>query len=239
VEGLLLSILLLGCVLQGLLLVHFGRWIVFGLALTPIALPGAMPLMGFALFARQVGVRLTRLRANLSAVAGAVGLLGLWLVLYAAVTALFEKRSTAAFEVFSQTCDYTFSQIPIEKIPCSGHYLCTVAACGHPGLVKPLRWGRRRGIPVIVNRQLAIANAFEELLSERFPRFGRMARRTYDRFGLPICRFIRTPLAADCIYVCMKPLEWAFYAFLLLVDGHCPEERIARMYVNATDATSP
>ena len=64
----------------------------------------------------------------------------------------------------------------------------------------------------------------------RWPRFGRSLRGAYDRFGLPVSRVIQTPLAADAVYLAMKPLEWAFYVTLLLLDPEDPEKRIGRMY---------
>ena len=150
--------------------------------------------------------------------------------LYALIEAAIGRHRGAVFDVFTRTCGHTFSQLPIVHLPCSGHYLCTVAACGHPKLVRPLRLGQRGGQPIVVNRQLAMANAFEDLLHERFPRFGCAARRAYDRVGLPISRWVRHRLLADVIYVLMKPAEWAFYVFLLLFDPCDPEVRLARMY---------
>jgi hypothetical protein len=81
-----------------------------------------------------------------------------------------------------------------------------------------------------VNRQLQLANAFEDLLHERWPRLGRVARTTYDRLGLPISRYIRGAYAADLVYLAMKPAEWLFYLCLLLLDRSPPEARIDRMY---------
>ena len=77
---------------------------------------------------------------------------------------------------------------------------------------------------------MQIANAFEDLLHERWPRFGKFARAAYDRVGLPLSRWIRSPLAADVVYLAMKPAEWLFYVALLLLDPGQPETRIERMY---------
>ena len=38
------------------------------------------------------------------------------------------------------------------------------------------------------------------------------------------------PLAADAVYLIMKPLEWLFVAVLYLFDAK-PEDRIARQYL--------
>ena len=88
------------------------------------------------------------------------------------------------------------------------HYLCTVVLRGHEKLVRPTRMGLRREEKIVVNRQLCVANAFEQLLEERMPRFHRAVRKFYDTYGYPISRHIRTPLAADAVYLMMKPLEW-------------------------------
>jgi hypothetical protein len=162
------------------------------------------------------------------AIAGSPLVLGV----YALAMALVERRWTAAARVFTQTCDHTFSQLPILHPPpvSDCHYLCTVAAQGHARLVRPERFGRRGGGVIVVNRQLAVANAFEDLLHTRWPRFGALARRVYDRLGWPVSRWIRSPWAADAVYLAMKPAEWSFYLVLLLLDRGPPEARIDRMY---------
>ena len=81
-----------------------------------------------------------------------------------------------------------------------------------------------------MNRQLALANAFEDLLHERWPRFGKWARRVYDRVGWPLSRSIQSRWASDLVYLAMKPAEWIFYVALLLLDRASPERRIERMY---------
>ena len=81
-----------------------------------------------------------------------------------------------------------------------------------------------------MNRQLAVANAFEDLLHERWPRFGAAARRTYDALGLPVSRWIRWRWAADLVYLAMKPAEILFYLVLRATDTGDPEARIDRMY---------
>jgi len=152
------------------------------------------------------------------------------IALYAFLMAVWRHSLGAAIHAFTQTCgDGTFGAL-VPPVCQDEHYLCTIAAQGHPWLVRPQRWGRRHGRPILVNRQLAIANAFEDLLQERWPRFGRWVRRTYDRLGLPISRYLRWRWMADICYVAMKPAEWGFLLTLLLLDRTAPEERIARMY---------
>jgi hypothetical protein len=151
---------------------------------------------------------------------------------YALAAALIQHDRYGAVAAFTQTCNHTFSRIPLEHMPVHGdcHYLCTVAARGHTWLARPERIGVRRGRPILVNRQLAIANAFEDLLHERWPRFGAFARRTYDKLGYPVSKYIRSRWLADVVLILMKPAELAFFVFLLLADRRSPEQRIDRMY---------
>ena len=90
--------------------------------------------------------------------------------------------------------------------------------------------GVRHGHEVIVNRQLCIANAFEEVIREKTPRFHRAVRSFYDRYGFPVAKLIRKKWQADVVYIIMKPLEWVFLVVLYLVDVH-PENRIAVQYM--------
>lgn len=105
-----------------------------------------------------------------------------------------------------------------------------MAARGHSWLVRPTRLGTRGGRPILVNRQLQVANAFEDLLHHRWPAFGRWCRRWYDRLGWPLSRHIQSAWRADLVYLLMKPAEWGFYLALLLLDVDAVERRIARMY---------
>lgn len=137
----------------------------------------------------------------------------------------------APIRAFTDTADWTFSkQIPPPPLEYEGHYLCTVAAGGHKGVVKPLRYGTRRGATIVVNRQLCIANAFEEYIQEKAPVFHGFIRGVYDKYGYPISKHITTPIRADVVYVIMKPLEWLFLIFLYLFDIR-PEQRISRQYL--------
>lgn len=148
----------------------------------------------------------------------------------AGVLTLFGQTPDALIRAWTETADWTFSQkIPPPNVWMDEHYLCTVAAGGHPRLVKPLRLGRRHGHTVLVNRQLCVANAFEGLLEEKTPRLHRAVRGFYDRTGYPIARHIRSPYAADAVYVLMKPLEWLFLLVLYAADPR-PEDRIAVQY---------
>ena len=115
-----------------------------------------------------------------------------------------------------------------------GHYLCTVAAGGHRKIVKPQRMGRRHGHDIVVNRQLCVANAFEQILQEKTPVFHKAVRSFYDKYGLPVSKLIRKPLTADIVYIIMKPLEWLFLIVLYMTDAE-PEKRIAVQYLPEKD----
>ena len=143
---------------------------------------------------------------------------------------LFGQGPDGIVQAFTMTADWTFSkQIPPPPIDYDGHYLCTVAAGGHQKIVKPLRFGKRLGQPIIVNRQLCIANAFEELIAEKTPSFHKKLRHFYNTHGYPLSRLITSPAKADAVYILMKPLEWFFLLILYLFDPN-PESRIARQY---------
>ena len=147
-----------------------------------------------------------------------------------AVLTLFGQAPDSIIQAWTQTSDWTFSQQTAPpNLPMDMHYLCTVAAGGHRSLVKPIRMGKRHGHWVLVNRQLAIANAFEELLQQRMPRLHRVIRYAYDHYGYPIANHIRSPWAADAVWLLMKPAEWFFLVALYLFDCK-PENRIAVQY---------
>ena len=147
------------------------------------------------------------------------------------ILALFGQAPDAAIKAFSETANYTFStKIPPQNVFYDEHYLCTVAAGGHRRVVKPIRMGRRHGHDVVVNRQLMVANAFEQILEEKTPTFHKHVRGFYDRYGFPIARLIKSKYVADIIWFIMKPLEWFFLFVIYLVDVN-PEDRIARQYL--------
>ena len=156
--------------------------------------------------------------------------------LLTAVLVLAGQRPDAAVQAFLDTSDWTLStQQSPPMVSSGGHYLCTVAAGGHRRLVRPQRRGVRHGGPVVVNRQLSVANAFEEVLGERLPRTHRAVRGFYDRCGLPVAEHVTTAWRADVVYLVMKPLEWLFLAVLYASDRH-PEQRIVRQYLPGAPA---
>lgn len=143
---------------------------------------------------------------------------------------IFGQGADGFIKAFTMTADWTFStQTPPPPIAYDGHYLCTVAAGGHKKVVKPLRYGKRIGYYIVVNRQLLVANAFEDLIAEKIPKFHKAVRGFYNKYGYPISRHITTPFRADIVYILMKPLEYIFTFSLYLFDNH-PENRIAVQY---------
>ena len=144
---------------------------------------------------------------------------------------LFGQAPDSVIKAWTETADWTLSlkEAP-QNIEYDEHYLCTVAAGGHKKIVKPVRKGIRHGHKVIVNRQLCIANAFEQILEEKTPCFHKLVRGIYDRYGFPVARLIKSKWIADIIYILMKPLEWIFLAVIYMSDVH-PENRIATQYM--------
>lgn len=146
------------------------------------------------------------------------------------VLVLFGQKPDAVIRAFTETSDWTLSQkVAPQNVYYDEHYLCTVAAGGHEKIVKPKRLGVRHGHQVIVNRQLCVANAFEQVLEERTPRFHRRVRHVYDTYGFPVAKLIHSEYMADVVYFLMKPLEWMFLIVLYLTDAN-PENRIAIQY---------
>ena len=161
------------------------------------------------------------------------GLLFIWPLLgfLVCLLTLFGQQPDAVIKAWTETADWNLSnRAAPQNIYYDEHYLCTVAAGGHEKIVKPIRLGKRHGHMVIVNRQLCIANAFEQILEEKVPELHRKVRHFYDTYGFPIARKIHSPYIADGIYLLMKPLEYFFLLVLYTVDVK-PENRIAVQYI--------
>lgn len=147
---------------------------------------------------------------------------------------LFGQAPDSLIQAWTKSSGFNLSQkVSPQNLYYDEHYLCTAAAGGHRKVVKPQRMGIRHGHEVIVNRQLCVANAFEQVLEERTPKFHRVVRNFYDRYGFPVAKLIRSRYAADLVYILMKPLEWFFVIVLYLTDVH-PEDRIAMQYTGKT-----
>lgn len=147
------------------------------------------------------------------------------------ILTLLGQKPDAIILAFTQTYHYTFSELICtynHNTDC--HYLCTVAAQGHTKFVKPTRLGIRNGNSIVVNRQLLIANAFEDILEDKFPKIHRIVRRNYDKYGFPLSKYIKNKWSSDITYLVMKPLEWIFLIVIYCVDQK-PENRIAIQYI--------
>ncbi len=152
------------------------------------------------------------------------------LFIFTLILLLFGQDTDSLIKVFTDTTTWRFSQkMHPPVLDHEGHYICTVAACGNPKLVKPIRLGKRNGNVIIVNRQLQIANAFEEMIYDISPRIHKVIRRNYDKYGYNISTKINSSKASNITYVIMKPLEWIFLISLYLFCQK-PEEKIKEQY---------
>jgi hypothetical protein len=152
---------------------------------------------------------------------------------------LFGQKPDSIIRAFTDTYKHGFSQLDYlcDNVDCGGHFLCSVAAGGHREFVKPIRYGERNGSKIICNRQLLIANAFEELIEQKSPGVHHLVRRNYNKVGNVIHRYyfiFNNKLIADVVYIFMKPLELFFLLTLYTFDQR-PENRIARQYLSKTD----
>lgn len=151
------------------------------------------------------------------------------------ILVLFGQEVDSLTKVFTETTTWQFSQKTHPPyLDHNGHYLCTVAACGTPKVVKPIRIGIRHGEEIIVNRQLLIANAFEDIITKKYPRIHSIIRRNYDKYGYPLSKDINTKLKSNLTYILMKPFEWFFLLFIYLQDEN-PEKLINEQYKSNTD----
>lgn len=154
-----------------------------------------------------------------------------FLLLVVLVLILFGQDVESFPAVYTETATWKLSQClhPPTIDDRHGHYLCTVAALGSPELVRPIGIGQRHGRPIIVNRQLQIANAFEFMVEQVSPATHRVIRGYYDRYGLNLSKKIDTERLSNLTYVLMKPLEW-FFLLALYAYYSRPEKVIGRQY---------
>lgn len=152
---------------------------------------------------------------------------------------LFGQKPDSIIRAFTDTYKHGFSQLDhlCDNVHCGGHFLCSVAANGHKEIVNPIRYGERNGNKIICNRQLLIANAFEELVQQKLPETHKIIRLHYNKVGNAIHRhyhIFNKKLVSDCIYILMKPLE-IFFLLTLYTFYKRPENRIAKQYLNKLD----
>lgn len=156
-------------------------------------------------------------------------LVPIWIMIVA-ILMLFGQEADSISKVFTETTTWNFStKTHPPFLDHRGHYLCTVAICGDPKVVKPLRLGKRHGYEIVVNRQLLIANAFEELISESWPAAHKIIRGLYDKYGYPLSKKVTSVERSNLVYRLMKPLEY-FFLLCLYLYSEKPEEKIARQY---------
>ena len=154
---------------------------------------------------------------------------------------LFGQKPDTLIRAFTDTYKHGFSQLDYmcDNVQCGGHFLCSVAAKGHKSIVQPERYGERNGHKIICNRQLLVANAFEELMQDRLPFVHKQVRGQYNKVGNVVHRYyflFNNKFLADIVYLFMKPLEWLFLLVLYTVDKR-PEDRIAKQYLRMSDRT--
>ncbi len=155
------------------------------------------------------------------------------LLLLALILLLFGQKPDAFITAFTETYGHGLSQLACEVDCADEHYLCTIAAKGHGRVVRPLRYGYRQGRVIQVNRQLLVANAFEDLLERKMPATHQFIRYYYNRFGERAKRLflvLGNPWIADFVYLLMKPLDWFFRLVLYIFEAR-PENRIAMQYL--------
>ncbi|APU11907.1 hypothetical protein A5M85_16950 [Cellulophaga lytica] len=143
---------------------------------------------------------------------------------------LFGQDVNSITKVFTETTTWAFSQKMHPPIlDHKGHYLCTVAAKGDPKIVKPICLGKRHNRIIIVNRQLQVANAFEEMITDMSPGLHSFIRRNYDKYGYNLSLKINSKIGSNITYILMKPLEWIFLVTLYLFCVN-PEQKISKQY---------
>jgi len=147
---------------------------------------------------------------------------------------LFGHEPEYITKVFTDTATWRFSQqIHPPFLDHHGHYLCTVAAKGNPQIVKPIDIGIRRGRLLVVNRQLKVANAFEEMIQVFTPQLHRVIRNIYDKYGYNISTKINNERMSNLTYILMKPLEY-FFIICLYLFWKEPEKLISKQYKIST-----
>ena len=162
------------------------------------------------------------------------------IMVFSILLMLFGQKPDSLIRAFTETYKHGFSQLDhlCDNVECGGHFLCSVGANGHKGVVKPIRYGMRQGNKIICNRQLLISNAFEELIQEKLPYVHHVIRRNYNKVGDVVHRYygiFNNKYVSDFVYIVMKPFEWLFLLTLYTFDRK-PENRIAKQYLNSIDS---
>jgi hypothetical protein len=161
------------------------------------------------------------------------------LTIMSSLLLLFGQKADSIVRAFTDTYKHGFSQLNYMcyNVQCGEHFLCSVAANGHKKVVSPIRYGERNGSKIICNRQLLVANAFEEIIQQNLPKTHRIIRSQYNKIGKLIHKhyhIFNNKFISDMIYIIMKPLEMFFLVILYTFDRK-PENRIAKQYLNSKD----
>ncbi len=161
------------------------------------------------------------------------------IVVVSAILLIFGQRVDSIIASFTETYKHGFSQINhlCDNVHCGGHYLCSVAANGNRKWVKPIRWGIRHGGLILCNRQLLVANAFEDWVYQLHPSSHKIIRKQYDKIGDLIKKdghLFEKKWICNLIYLLMKPLEWIFLLCLYTFVRR-PENLIHSQYIAAKD----
>ena len=103
-----------------------------------------------------------------------------------------------------------WAYVAFERLPNSINHNCfvvTAATRGHPRLVGPFLEIERHGHTRRVNPQLLTFWQFESAWQRRSPRTHAHFRAMYNSFGPQVAARIRSPWAADAVYLALKPVE--------------------------------
>lgn len=109
-------------------------------------------------------------RSKILPVWSLIALLPIFLII-TLILILFGQEYDSLAKVFTETTWHFSQETHPPYLNHTGHYLCTVATCGSPKVVKPIRLGINNGEEIIVNRQLLVANAFEDIIMKKYPKF--------------------------------------------------------------------
>jgi hypothetical protein len=99
-----------------------------------------------------------------------------------------------------------YLQIP--DSPSTDCFVVTAAARGHRQLVGPFAAIEHNGRSIQANKQLMVFWRFEDAWRGRYPLSHRLGRKFYNRFGPLLAARLRSPLAADALYLMLKPFQW-------------------------------
>lgn len=101
-----------------------------------------------------------------------------------------------------------------------GCFVVMAALRGTPSFVGRYEEVDRSGGKMVVNRQLLIFWRFEEIWCKYLPRMHTLFRRYYNRLGPIIASRMQTRIAANSVYILLKPFEWFAVIVVRLHEGN-------------------